>query len=113
MIRVIKLDIGVCFLCGKLFTTNKLTQTDPLSRTTNHGLPKTLKPKFNILFPLHLECHKKLNELYSSTQKKPVEIKKLNYLKSKIESLSGMSDRFDGKVKMMLKQINEDLERIK
>ena len=64
-------------------------------------------------FPLHLDCHKKLNALYVSTQKKkiPIERKKLNYLKSKIEGLSGMSDRFDGKVKLMLKQINEELDK--
>ena len=112
-IKIVKVDVdGLCLLCGKPFTGTK-DQKDPSSKTTNHGLPKTLKPKINIVFPLHLECHKKLNALYHSTLVKPVEKKQLNYLKSRIESLSGMSDRFDGKVKIMLKQINEDLEKMK
>lgn len=112
-IKVIKLDVGLCFLCGKLFSTNKETQTDPLSKTINHGLPKALKPKFNVNFPLHLECHKKLNEIYVSTQRKPIEKKRLNYLKSRVEGLAGLSDKFDNRVKLILKQINEDFNKIK
>ena len=113
IVKNITIGIGFCFMCGKLFTKGISNQSDPLSKTMNHGIPKSLKPKFNVLFPLHLECHKKINELYISTQKRPVEMKKLNYLKSRVESLSGMSDRFDNKVKGILKQINEDLGKIK
>lgn len=49
MIKTINIDIGFCLLCGKLFSgsksDNKETQKDPLSRTLNHGIPKTLNPK--------------------------------------------------------------------
>lgn len=111
MQKNIRIDIGICFLCGENFTTNKETSA-PLSKTINHSIPKTLQPKYNILFPLHLECHKKLNELYISTKKKPVEKKKLNYLKSRVEGLASMSDKFDSRVKLILKQINEEIKKL-
>ncbi len=117
MNKVIKIDIGRCFMCGEVnFTKNTGKSPGPKSKTKNHAIPVMLKPKYNILMPLHQECHQKLNNIYIHQQKgvkKEITSKRLNYLKSRVESLAAMSNKFDERVMTILKQIQDDLEELK
>lgn len=113
-VKNIRIDIGFCPMCGQPFTKeDKDVKLHPMKKTINHGIPRTLNPKYNILFPLHLKCHEKLNDLYVNNHKTNPKTKGLNYLKSRVESLKGMSCRFDKKFTEILKQINEDLDKLK
>jgi hypothetical protein len=44
----------VCWICGK-------SQSENLSLTSHHCLPKSFNPKKNIIVPLCWDCHDKLN----------------------------------------------------
>lgn len=53
----ITINDDVCWICGEKFTTEK-----GKTRTTHHVLPQHLRPKKNVLLPLHEDCHEKMNE---------------------------------------------------
>lgn len=77
----------MCFVCGK-----KILVKD---RDKHHAIPKCMKPKFNVLFFLHNECHTKLNELYVSQQKKNKEKKIKNIINSAIIGLTKVYDKVE------------------
>ena len=95
-IKEINLDVGICFLCSKTFEGK--SPKNPLSKTMNHALPKMLKPKKNILFPLHLECHKKLNSIYKLQEKRTPIPMELNRAKQKLSSAIKSKDDLDEKL---------------
>lgn len=45
-----------CFVCG-----NKITSGNS---NNHHSIPKVLKPKYNVIIPVCLKCHEKINSLY-------------------------------------------------
>jgi hypothetical protein len=46
----IKIEGDNCWKCGEAFTADR-------PRTTHHALPQWMKPKMNVLIPLHENCH--------------------------------------------------------
>ncbi len=44
-------ESGICWICGK----------DNQEMTQHHTLPKHLKPKNNVVVPICVGCHKRLN----------------------------------------------------
>ena len=51
---------SICCLCGEKITTTK--------KTRHHVIPQAIKPKMNIIIPLHNECHIELNKLMEINQ---------------------------------------------
>ena len=86
----------MCFMCGKTFEGK--SPSNPLSKTQNHGIPKMLKPVKNIIFPLHLECHKKLNSIYKLQEKKKTIPMELNQAKLKLISAIKSKDEMETKL---------------
>lgn len=58
----VSVNFKLCPMCGGNFD---LDATGNKKRTINHGIPKFLKPKHNVLFPLCKECHQSLNSYYN------------------------------------------------
>ena len=53
--EVIRIYSSYCFNCGYLLKDKG---------TKHHAVPKSMRPKFNVIIPLCVECHKKLNSLF-------------------------------------------------
>jgi hypothetical protein len=97
-IAAIKLDSvpSICFMCGKTFEGT--SPSNPMSKTLNHGIPKMLKPVKNVIFPLHLECHKKLNAIYKVQERKKLIPMELNQAKMKLISAIKAKEEMDTKL---------------
>lgn len=54
------LDDNICWMCGKVFTTNDCKITD--RKTMHHTLPRHFKPVKNVVVPVCQDCHNKLNQ---------------------------------------------------
>lgn len=80
----IKIDNGVCFMCGGTFN-----QTKEKKKTSHHCLPQCLESMFNILVPLHHECHEKLNALYTVSQPKQ-KVVGISILKRALNDVQGI-----------------------
>jgi len=44
-----------CCLCGEKITSTK--------NSRHHVIPKAIRPKINVIIPLHNKCHVRLNKL--------------------------------------------------
>jgi hypothetical protein len=53
--KTIEIKDDTCWRCG-----NKFNKTNR-RKTNHHSIPKTFKPKRNVLIPICEECHKELN----------------------------------------------------
>lgn len=51
-----------CYCCNKKFD-------ETMVRTLHHAIPKSLRPKKNIIITLCLECHRKTHESFQLTPK--------------------------------------------
>lgn len=107
MMKEIKIDNTVCFMCGELF--NKPRD----KKTVNHGLPQCLKSKYNVLFNLHESCHRQLNSLYAVQQKKPKIPVNINKLKTKAIRLVKQKEALENTIMEVYELINSDLEEYK
>ena len=107
IMREIKIDNGICFHCGKGFTSVRD------KKTINHALPQCLKPKFNVLFPMHESCHKELNSLYAGQQKKPKVPVNLNNFRLKLNKLVKVKDNMEKNLMELIGKVDEDIENIK
>ena len=85
------IDSTTCFFCGK--------SLDKGTRERHHCIPKCLKPKINIIIPLHKKCHEKINAIYVSQQKKDVSIKLKNILSDTIVKLTDAHDKIEKRCK--------------
>lgn len=81
------LETDKCLFCGK-----KLI----IDITKHHGIPKCLKPKFNVKIPLHKKCHDKINKLYISQQKKSNDKKLKNVVRQTIKQLQHTYSEMEG-----------------
>lgn len=97
-IKQLKLDTvpSICWMCGKTFEGGG--PKNPMSKTLNHGIPKMLKPVKNVIFPLHLECHRKLNASYNLQEKRMKVPMELNQAKMKLMSAIKSKDDLDEKL---------------
>ena len=84
----IKIDNGVCFMCGGTFELKTKKK-----KTMHHCIEQCLKPMFNIIVPLHLECHEKLNALYAVSQPKPKAVG-INDLKRALNDVQGIKGHY-------------------
>lgn len=112
-IELIRLDSGpsICFMCGKTFEgTNP---SNPMSKTQNHGIPKMLKPVKNVIFPLHLECHRKLNATYKLQEKKVQIPMELNQAKMKLTSAIKFKDEMEKKLMEAYKEVENIYSNLK
>ena len=66
-------------MCGHKFDDNK--EKFDLHLSEHHGIPAKMKPIFEIIIPIHIKCHRKLNSNF---------ISKSEFIKmeNKIKSLS-------------------------
>ena len=82
----VQLNMNICFICGKNFEGDK---------ERHHAIPKCLKPAFNVLIPVHRRCHKELNKMYVSQQKKPLYDKMERVVDNAIVQLAGIKEEVD------------------
>lgn len=47
---------SVCWMCG-----NKLRNPH---KSKHHIIPRAIKPEINMLVPLHIKCHRRLNKMF-------------------------------------------------
>lgn len=55
----IKIKSDICLMCGHHFNNSK--ENMDLNLSEHHGIPVKLKPVFKIIIPIHIKCHRKLN----------------------------------------------------
>ena len=106
-IREIRIENNICFLCGKPFSSVRD------KKTMNHAIPQCLKPKFNVVFPMHESCHKELNSLYAGQQKKPKVPVNLNNFRLKLNKLMKVKDNMEKTLAELIGKVDEDIENIK
>lgn len=107
MMKELKIDNNVCFMCGEFFNRPKD------KKTVNHGIPKMLKSKYNILFNLHESCHKILNKTYVVQQSKPKIPVNINKLRTKAIRLVKQKDAMEEIVMEIFGLIESDLKDYK
>ena len=110
--REIKIDNGFCFLCGKTFDNSKAGMKKGFYKTQHHCLPKLLKPKYNVLIPLHRKCHEKLNSLYAHQQKVKVKTPRLSRLKVILNQFDGLikhQEKFKDKAEKVRLKISDEI----
>ena len=114
MLKEIRIDNGICFMCELTFDNSEAGKKTGMNKTMNHSIPKTLKPKLNVLIPLHGKCHKKLNALYRSTQSKSMipSIPKLKTFLNNFEGLTEHIERYKKKSDKLKTQLIEEIARL-
>ena len=108
MIKVISLGSYKCFCCGKQFDE----KNKDLRKTKHHAIPITLKPKFNIVFPLCEKCHRELNNLYANQEKKQRAPKPLKVFTNKMEGLANSYKSFGKKIEKIHNDFMLEIARI-
>lgn len=53
---LIKLEAHHCFMCGHAFGSGKK------KRTQHHAIPSFLKPQRNVIIPICVDCHERVNK---------------------------------------------------
>jgi len=71
-----EIDANRCWLCGIEFNRVSTGQNDE-DKTKHHAIPHQLKPKLNVLIPVCVKCHRKINK----------EINRVTEIKSKMKSI--------------------------
>lgn len=102
--RLHEIQIGgnICWVCGLPIEDKDMSD--------HHGIPKCLKPAFNITIPAHRKCHEKINALYANQQKKnPPATKKIKVLLNQVEGITGTIQRTEKKLTRVCENIKKEL----
>jgi len=60
--KTYKIKSNICLMCGERFGKEKGEDTMQVSE--HHSIPGKMKPMFNVVIPLHIKCHRKLNRFF-------------------------------------------------
>ena len=57
--KIFRIKSNICLMCGHKFS--KTNGKEDLHLSDHHAIPGKMKPVFNVIIPIHIKCHKKLN----------------------------------------------------
>ncbi len=57
--KIIKIKSDICLMCGHKFSKSK--EKMDLHLSDHHAIPSKMKPVYNIIIPVHIKCHRKIN----------------------------------------------------
>ncbi len=57
--KIFRIKSDICLMCGKPFSEAK--GYEGLFTSDHHSIPEKMKPVFNVIIPIHVKCHRKLN----------------------------------------------------
>lgn len=105
-IKTVHIEASFCYCCGEFFNNGVA------EKTKHHSLPQTVKPKFNVTIPVCKKCHKMLNDLYVTQEKRPKAPRHLTYYANKFEGLKGSIKRLENKLNKVHDEMNQEIEKI-
>jgi len=59
-----KVKSDVCLMCGHKFSKER--GKEDLHHSDHHSIPGKMKPVFNVIIPIHIKCHRKINSTFLS-----------------------------------------------
>ena len=76
--KIIKIKSDICLMCGHKFNKNKGNES--LNLSDHHSIPGKMKPVFNVIVPIHVKCHRKLNSNFMTKSEFVKMENKIKYL---------------------------------
>lgn len=60
--KSITIKSDICLMCGHKFSKSKGKES--LYKSVHHGIPGKMKPVFNVIIPMCVKCHMKMNSKF-------------------------------------------------
>ena len=60
--KTFKIKSKICLMCGHKFSKEK--GKEDLHLSDHHAIPGKMNPVFNVVIPIHIKCHRKLNNTF-------------------------------------------------
>lgn len=57
--KIFRIKSHICLMCGHKFS--EANGKEDLHLSDHHAIPGKMKPVFNVIIPIHIKCHEKIN----------------------------------------------------